>query len=424
MLDYSAADKVCAAHLVKISLKAGTALGKHLCGYNVRASCESIAERERRMRILVYSDLHIGIERGRIGRSLLPAMTEASLDALRQCVDLAVEHDVDAVMDCGDTQDSPSLSNLALGDWLEQHARLTEAGIDQIVIEGNHNHPRLAEWGSPLELLGANPKAKVIHREAYEQIELGDRVVIHAVPWMRGKDELHSALRQIQPVSNRINLMMAHFGVDALKVYQRAHPDDQVVSLTDLPNRMDMVFIGHYHHHKILADNVMYVGAAVRTNFGEVEHQPQALLLDIDQEITLRWLPLQAPPMLDLHVDAHGLSPSEVKAAIEDVLSQVKLEESFVRLRVLNVDQALRKAIDLSPVIAARQNALLLAFEMKKPEEPTKAPTAAVQSAGEELEDIIDAALREVAATDEEYERLQTLDRRYRSLKGVSEAED
>lgn len=395
------------------------------------------------MRILVYTDVHIGIKAGKLVTAnhlisghqdiLIPSMTAIALDVYRQCVNLAIEHDVDMVLDLGDTHDVPNLSNLLLSAWLAQAGRLEQHGIHHVVLTGNHNYPKIRQWGSPLAFLEPLPHAYPLYRGEHRSFSFDDGVILHAVPWANNAEELRATVRSIRrDPKAKLEILLLHCGIDTLDIYQQAaQAGDQVLGLDDLPD-VDYVFIGHYHHRKNLTDRVLYIGSAMRTGFDDYGHEPQALLLDTEANGPdfLRWIPLELPEMVDLPViDARGLNGQEINEAIEATLHAAELENKIVRLRVLNVHPAVRGTIDMNPIFQAQQHALHFVFDVKQ-ELPMRMPGRhasehdVAEASGQQLEHIIATSLKQVARSDAEYEHLCALDRCYRLGQPLEEDTD
>lgn len=94
------------------------------------------------IRVLCAGDIHIGRRSTRVQGSF------RSADAWRDIVDKAVELNVDLVALSGDIIDKESKSYEALGPMQHGLARLSESGIETVVVAGNHDHDVLVRLAS------------------------------------------------------------------------------------------------------------------------------------------------------------------------------------------------------------------------------------------------------------------------------------
>lgn len=131
------------------------------------------------MRLLITGDLHLGRRSTRIPDHIPEA---AAADAWRRAVDVAIAHDVDAVLLSGDLIDQDNRYFEALGPLETQLRRLRSAGIRAVAVAGNHDHATLPALAATLPadmltLLGTGGRWEQItltsHRDASRLHVLG-----------------------------------------------------------------------------------------------------------------------------------------------------------------------------------------------------------------------------------------------------------
>lgn len=115
-----------------------------------------------RMRLLHAADLHLDSPLRSIAlrdAALGERLRDASRLALRRIVDLAIEHEVDALVLAGDVFDDGAPDMVARAALIGELARLASAGIPVVLIRGNHDalldHARHGPLGETVHLLDA-----------------------------------------------------------------------------------------------------------------------------------------------------------------------------------------------------------------------------------------------------------------------------
>ncbi|MDZ7778573.1 MAG: DNA repair exonuclease [Gemmatimonadota bacterium] len=104
------------------------------------------------MRFLHLADVHLDTSFSGRSEKVRRRLRDASREAFRRAVDLALEEDVDAVLIAGDLFDGDRLSFQTERFLLEQVGRLGDQGISVIYATGNHDPgsaaggPRTLQW--------------------------------------------------------------------------------------------------------------------------------------------------------------------------------------------------------------------------------------------------------------------------------------
>lgn len=315
------------------------------------------------MRIGFAADLHLDRRLGRLTDGA--GMNRRSLDleaALARVVDGLIRDRVDAVAFLGDLFDVPRPSERARQTLVREIRRL-QAGLPDapvILLRGNHDAPPnfvagTAVGTSALALPGA------IVADAYEPrtIELGDELALTLVPWMRSDEEFLSAVATARPVPGRHNLLLLHAGFADLSEFAEMRPGSQTLTRALLPEGFEHVFSGHFHGHRHLPEiGFTFIGSPERLSVSEVPDPKGYVIWDTaKRSLTFREIATRAwyDPA---PIDARGLDAAAVGERIVSLASSLPdFGEAIVRIRVRNVDPAVRPALDWARLARLRSSA-------------------------------------------------------------------
>ena len=123
------------------------------------------------MRILHFSDLHIGVENyGRIDPETgLSTRLGDFLDSLDQVVEFALNEGVDLVLLAGDAYKGRDPTQTHQREFAKRLNRLSQAGIPTFLLVGNHDLPAASSRATAVDIFpghGAAPYSAEKTREA------------------------------------------------------------------------------------------------------------------------------------------------------------------------------------------------------------------------------------------------------------------
>jgi exonuclease SbcD len=288
------------------------------------------------MRLVHFSDLHIGIEN--YGR---PA-TEADLaglpewfapgedrerylghstrlldflSAFDELVAYTLANDVDLVMFSGDAYKNREPSQTHQREFAKRIARLAAANLPVFLLVGNHDLPHVVHKASAVEIFEtlSVPQVTVGERLQTYRIETPNGPIqILALPWIRrsaflARDDVRNlpfkqinelleerltarlqdegeALDPTLPsvVSAHVSLDTAKIGTERTMMIGHDHLLLQG-NLTKLP--VDYIGLGHIHRRQELAQHppTIYPGSLQRVDFGEEDHEAKGFyVVDLD----------------------------------------------------------------------------------------------------------------------------------------------
>ena len=346
------------------------------------------------MRLLHFSDIHIGVET--YGR---PA-SQADVDALPPCfapgqersqyvgantrlldflaatdyaVDYALNRAVDAVLFSGDAYKLRDPSQTHQREFARRIARLSAAGVPAFLTVGNHDLPHVANRATALEIFPTLNVENIVVGQTLETRRLrtraGDLQVV-ALPWIRigqylARDETRGMT--MEEIKQSIEARLADHLQEEIDALDPATPavlcahvtvagatlaseqsmmlgNDHVLGLGAVARReFDYVALGHVHRHQTLTQNppVVYAGSIERVDFGEERDEKGFVVVEIDPSkprgercAGFEFVAVEARPMLTIDVDVRaGEDPTDTAVAAIARRSGVKPAQAVAEPR-------------------------------------------------------------------------------------------
>ena len=260
-----------------------------------------------------------------------------------------LRREVDLVLHAGDVFHHTRPSWSTLTHFVRQMRRIEEAGIEAVVIAGNHDTPRLRTTGSVYGLLAlALPRVRFIAGYETAEVEI-ERLglIVHGVP--------HGSLTNpdppaILPARGHRNVVVAH-GVVPGYVFAAGHePGEADFRGNVLDAEHDYIALGHVHLRGQIGINANYSGSTERTSWGDQPAQPSYALVSLAA-------PGSAPMVEYIDVPARpmaSLSPIEgadmtARALADMILSRAGAlgkPDAMVRVELRGVPRPLFRETD------------------------------------------------------------------------------
>ncbi len=295
------------------------------------------------MRFLHTADWHLG-------RTIRGRSRSAEFEAaLAEVCTIARDEQVDVVLVCGDIYDTTSpppeaerLLNTTLRD-------LVRAGIEVVLIAGNHDHPRRLEaLGRLAELLGVHVQTSMLAADEGGVIRIergGETALIAAIPWVpeghaaaieailgSREEAFQGYAGQVAELYRHlstafrpetINILASHVFVDGAQIAtldgseRRLHiGQTYAVPPAAIPSNAQYTALGHVHQpQEILGapSPAAYSGSLLQLDFGEREQQKVVRLIEAHagRPVQSRAIPLAA-----------GKALIEVRGSLDEVIEQ------------------------------------------------------------------------------------------------------
>ena len=327
------------------------------------------------MRILHFSDLHIGVENyGRIDPATgLSTRLGDFLGSLDEVVEFALNEQVDLVLLAGDAYKGRDPSQTHQREFARRLHTLSSAGVPVFLLVGNHDLPNASSRANAVEIF---PTLQVpnVHigdnLQTYNISTPAGPLQVVAVPWPRRGGILtreESRGLTIEEVRQRIEEVMTigiQTRVDALdpdipailsghvtingstvgteRSMMLGNDHVLLVSAVHRPE-LEYVALGHIHKHQVLRREppmVVYSGSLQRVDFSEEGDDKGFCVIDLDTEapqgqrlVDFRFQPVQARPFvtIDVQVPPGELDPT---AAVLRAISRRDIADAVVRVRV------------------------------------------------------------------------------------------
>ncbi|VVC03770.1 DNA double-strand break repair protein Mre11 [Candidatus Burarchaeum australiense] len=279
------------------------------------------------MKLAILSDFHLGYS---------PFFMKAGDDTFRQAeaaLHAACEK-ADALLVPGDIFDSrtPPLDVIEQAINLFYHAQGKVWGakvegrkgtVPLIVIHGTHER-RSQNFTNPVQVLEAAGLLVDAHREPIVLELNGERVAVQGlggVPEYLAK----AAIEKIgyKPVKGAFNIFMFHQSLKELL------PDDDALSLEDLPQGFDLYVCGHMHENRVMnvgKARLIIPGSTVLTQMKKEEQGAKGFYLYDTIEKSEKFVPIASRPFFYREIKLREASLAEARRACDEELKSVLAE--------------------------------------------------------------------------------------------------
>ena len=270
------------------------------------------------MRILHFSDVHIGVESyGSTDPDTgLSTRLIDFLATFDEVVDFALDNSVDLVLFAGDAYKSRDPSQTHQREFARRIARLSREGVPVFLLVGNHDLPHIASRATALDIFPtlSVPNVTIGDRlDTYIVDTVAGPLQVVALPWIRrsaflAREETRSlTIEQInRQLEERVTTMLtwqvesldpaipavltAHVSLNTAKTSSEQSMllgRDPVLMQSALARpELDYVALGHIHKRQTLSQNphVVYSGSLERIDFGEENDEKGFCIIDLDTE--------------------------------------------------------------------------------------------------------------------------------------------
>ena len=316
------------------------------------------------MRLVHISDSHLGFS-AYSKLDVAESINQREMDIYRafsQAVDKAIQLKPDFVVHSGDLFDTVRPQNRAIDFALKQLIRLSEAGLETVLISGNHSTPRLRETGSIFRIFEHLPHIHPIHEPGIASVPIGDTLV-QAIPHSATPSLTELTAKAVATKDSRYNVLVLHAGVLGSDTFKMDEFNEQTVPQEVLGDGWDYVALGHYHSHRRVRKNAYYSGSTERMGFGEAGQDKGVVEVDLASH-KVQFHPIKIREMLDLEpMDAAGSASSEIVREARERLSAAAIDDKIVRLVIKNVAPDAHRSLDVPAI--KRLGSSALHFELK-----------------------------------------------------------
>ena len=331
------------------------------------------------MRILHFSDLHIGVENyGRTDPNTgLSTRLGDFLAALDELVEFARSNAVDLVILAGDAYKGRDPSQTHQREFARRLRQLSDAGIPAFLLVGNHDLPAVASRANAVEIfatldvpnvtVGANLRNYAVNTPA-------GPVQILSVPWpsrsaLLARDATRGlsidAIRQtmeermtaaIQRNAESLDadlpaILAGHLTVNGATVGTERSMmlgNDHALNISAVAHpRLEYAALGHIHRHQILrhppdagGPMVAYSGSLQRVDFSEENDTKGFCVIDLDPKAPpgrrltdFRFHPIAARPFVTVDAEIPDTEPDPTDFVVR-TMQRRPIAGAVVRVRL------------------------------------------------------------------------------------------
>jgi len=269
----------------------------------------------------------------------------------------------DAVVHAGDLFHSVKPKTLAYTTALEALSRLGDAGVQLLIIAGNHDMVKSRYTTSPFEVLeyhSAPIHASYHYR--YEPVDVGD-TRFHLIPNLLQPDQYREEFDKIELARDGKNVLVTHGLASTLRDYRLGEVMEHEIDTTMLSPSFDYIALGHFHGQRQVADNAWYCGSQEYISYTEMADTKGGILIDLDRQ-NIEPLDLPRTPMIDLgELDCADLSPRVVGEQMAERVMHAAAgspQPPLARITLRNADQWVFQSMDPAILTEARSQLLNL----------------------------------------------------------------
>ena len=327
------------------------------------------------MRILHFSDLHIGVENyGKLDAETgLSTRLGDFLGSLDEVVACAVEEKIDLVLLAGDAYKGRDPSQTHQREFAKRLSRLSNEGIPTFILVGNHDLPNAVSRATAVEIFRTLQVPRLYIGDSLQNYLVpttNGPIQILAVPWPRrggllSREESRGlTIEEIrQELENRITLaiqdrisqldpgipaiLTGHLTVNGATVGTERSmmlgQDHVLLASTLHQPQLEYVALGHIHKHQILRDDppmIVYSGSLQRVDFTEEPDQKGFCLIDLDQEApqgqrltNFEFRKVDARKFLTIDVEIKAGDPDPTDTVINEIKTK-DIDDAVVRIRI------------------------------------------------------------------------------------------
>jgi len=324
----------------------------------------------RPLRLAHLADTHIGIENyGRLNPETgLNQRLHDFLNSLDQAIEGAIAANVDLVVFAGDIYKTRDPTPTHQREFAARVHRLSAAGIQTVIVAGNHDIPMSVGRATSIEIFRALdvPRVTVARSIGTRRVETSfGPVQVIAFPWavrsnVLAQDEyknlsieelnrklieltkarLHHQTEELDPSVPTIVVGHAHlFGarIGSERLLTMGSDPMYDVEAFDLPT-VDYVALGHIHKHQALhytSPPIVYAGSIDRIDFGEEHEDKGWVYVEIPEKGRAEWQfrKVDARPFVTVEAKV------ESENATDDVVRAIarcadRLADAVVKVRI------------------------------------------------------------------------------------------
>lgn len=250
------------------------------------------------MKFLAFSDIHI--HPFKQFSELMPDGLNSRLQHALNCMSLirkyAKKKGVPTILFGGDLfHKRDFIDVVTYNAAYDQFVAMKKDNLDVVVVPGNHD--RVTRGGSTHSLWAMRHMMRVASDPKVLSVAGGK---VYCLPYTHDPEEAKEGLRKLAEHAKKTQgykVLVVHAGIAGAVTgaIDYALPGEEISVRDLMPDRYDLVLLGHYHKRQALASNVMYIGSPLQHDFGD-RNDAEKGFIEVDLETgKLEHIPLHQP---------------------------------------------------------------------------------------------------------------------------------
>ncbi|MBT4321313.1 DNA repair exonuclease [Candidatus Bathyarchaeota archaeon] len=291
------------------------------------------------IRIVITGDNHLNLYSQKLGSRLSERRSRIG-QTWWKTVQYAIDNKVDIYINTGDLFDQLSPRNPPRATVIDAFRLLKEAGVQSFIIAGNHEAPRSEKEGvSPHVLLKRAKLARVFeNRLEFEQdiLEIQEKKIsISGMSFNRNLTSREDPLEdKVIPNGADLNIAVLHYSIEGIAPPIWEEPSIKLSSI-EANGDIQLFAMGHIHEHtekKVNDSLIVYPGGTERYNFGESDKTTGFILAEYDEELEIKYIPVDSQPMKQVKLHTSNMDHGEINGSIRKVITENSAEDSLFQL--------------------------------------------------------------------------------------------
>jgi len=310
----------------------------------------------------------------RRGESGLTVRQEDIVASFVAAVDRIIELRPDICLHAGDLFHQVRPLNRILAIAAEQLHRLAaRAGIPTVIISGNHDAPRQAYVGAPLDVLRPISNLHVAARGELEIFTIGSCRVF-ALPHCLSTRDMHQQLQACIPdPGSTYNVLVTHGVIAGMPEFSMADLGETEIP-RDVLERFDYAALGHYHNYRVIGARACYAGSTDRLSIAERDEPKGFVEVELDP-LRIHFHEIAGRAMIDLpRIDATGQRGDQLVELIEKQLVAADSAEKIVRVRIDGLSPETLKTLPVQALAALKERVFSLDLQFNRSEGEEASP--------------------------------------------------
>lgn len=238
------------------------------------------------MRFVATADWQLGMTAHYLGAEARPRFAQARIDAIRSIGAVAVEHDAEFILVCGDVFESNQLDRAVVARAFDA---LRDVSVPVYLLPGNHDPLDAASIYRSAEFTGGCPAhVHVLDTPGVHVVREGVEIV--AAPWFSKaplSDLVADALADVEPSASVVRIVAGHGSVLGIDRHNPAGISEPALSEALRSGLARFAVLGDRHSTTRVAEGIWYPGAPEVTSRRE-DDPGNVLVVEIgDSEVSV-----------------------------------------------------------------------------------------------------------------------------------------